>query len=79
MINYNDNISNILNYEKNISNYKLCHYGNNLIGILVMEYYKLNSIYDYKWSKNNFNFNYLYSNFYIIKILKYLDIIIIKM
>ena len=50
----NDSIKNIINHKENISNYKICHYGDNPVSILVMNYYKLGSIYDYEWSKDNF-------------------------
>ena len=43
----NDSIKNIINHKENISNYKICHCGENLVGILVMNYYKLGRIYDY--------------------------------
>ena len=51
----NDSIKNIINHKENISNYKICHYGDNPVSILVMNYYKLGSIYDYEWSKDNFD------------------------
>jgi len=49
----NDNIINIINNEKIISNYKICNYGNEPIGILIMNYYKEGSIGDYEWNKEN--------------------------
>jgi hypothetical protein len=33
----NDNIKNIINYKETIMNYKICHYGDKLVGILVMK------------------------------------------
>ena len=33
----------------------MCHYGDNLVGILVMKHYKLGSIYNYEWNESNFS------------------------
>ncbi len=58
MIKCNDNIKNIINIinnQKTISNYKICHFGNNPIGILVMKEYVLGSVENYDWNKNNFH------------------------
>ncbi len=58
MIKCNDNIKNIINIinnQKKISNYKICHFGNNPIGILVMKEYVLGSVENYDWNKNNFH------------------------
>ena len=54
LIKCNDNIKNIINNKNTISNYKMCHYGNNQIGILVMKEYNLGSIDNYIWNENNF-------------------------
>jgi hypothetical protein len=54
MFTCNDNIKNIINNKNTISNYKICYYGNNSIGILVMKEYKLCCIENYKWNKFNF-------------------------
>ena len=51
----NDDIKNIINNKDNISNYKICNYGDNKIGILVMKYYNLGCVNDYEWNDNNFN------------------------
>ena len=51
----NDDIKNIVNNSKSISNYKMCHYGKNNIGILVMKYYNLKSIENYNWNSDNFH------------------------
>lgn len=55
IIKCNDDIKNIINNKKTISNYKMCHYGNNLIGILVMKHYYLGCVDNYDWNENNFN------------------------
>lgn len=49
----NDNIKNIINNKNTISNYKMCHYGDKQIGILVMKEYNLGSIDNYIWNENN--------------------------
>ena len=49
------NIKNIINNKNTISNYKMCYYGDNLIGILVMKHYYLGSIENYIWNESNFN------------------------
>lgn len=54
LIKCNDNIKNIINNKNTISNYKMCHYGDNQIGILVMKEYNLGSIDNYIWNENNF-------------------------
>ncbi len=54
LIKCNDNIKNIINNKNTISNYKMCYYGDNQIGILVMKEYNLGSIDNYIWNKNNF-------------------------
>jgi hypothetical protein len=51
----NDDIKNIINNKNTISNYKMCYYGSNPIGILVMKEYNLGSIENYIWNENNFN------------------------
>ena len=51
----NDNIMNIINNKQDISNYKICNYGDEKIGILVMKYYKLGCVNDYEWNENNFD------------------------
>ena len=54
LIKCNDNIKNIVNNKNTISNYKMCYYGDNQIGILVMKEYNLGSIDNYIWNENNF-------------------------
>ena len=54
VIKCNDNIKNIINNSNTISKYKMCHYGDNQIGILVMKEYNLGSINNYIWDENNF-------------------------
>ena len=54
LIKCNDNIKNIINNKNTISNYKMCHYGENKIGILVMKEYNWVSIDNYIWNENNF-------------------------
>jgi len=54
LIKCNDDIKIIINNKNTISNYKMCHYGDNLIGILVMKEYNLGSIDNYIWNENNF-------------------------
>ena len=49
----NDNIKNIINNKNTIENYKICYYGDNPIGILVMKEYNLGSIDNYDWNENN--------------------------
>ena len=55
VIKCNDDIKNIINNKNTISNYKMCHYEENQIGILVMKYYHLGCIDNYDWNENNFN------------------------
>ncbi len=55
LIKCNDYIMNILFYKNTIPNYKICHYGTNPIGILVMKEYNLGSIENYDWNENNFD------------------------
>jgi len=55
IIECNDQIKNIINHKETISNYKMCHYGSNSVGILVMKHYKLGCINNYDWNENNFN------------------------
>jgi serine/threonine protein kinase len=55
LIKCNENIKNIINNKNTISNYKMCHYGDNEVGILVMKEYNLGSIENYDWNENNFN------------------------
>ena len=55
LIKCNENIKNIINNKNTISNYKMCHYGDNEVGILVMKEYNLGSIENYNWNENNFN------------------------
>lgn len=54
LIECNDDIKNIINQEGNIMNYKMCHYGEEKIAIIVMKYYKLGSLDNYNWNKENF-------------------------
>ncbi len=54
MIKCNDQIKNIINNKKTISDYKICHHSDDMVEILVMIEYNLGSIYDYEWNKNNF-------------------------
>lgn len=54
LIKCNDNIKNIINNKNTISNYKICYYGENQIGILVMKEYNLGSIDNYIWNEYNF-------------------------
>ena len=54
IIKCNDDIKNIINNKNTISNYKMCHYGDNQIGILVMKEYYLGCIDNYIWNENNF-------------------------
>jgi hypothetical protein len=53
IIECNDSIKNIINHKQTISNYKICQFGNNPIGILVMKYYDLGCIDNYKWNYDN--------------------------
>lgn len=53
LIRCNDNIKNIINNKNKISEYKICHYGDNQVGILVMKEYNLGSIENYNWNINN--------------------------
>lgn len=55
IIKCNDNIKNIINNKDTISNYKICRYGNNELGILVMKYYYLGCVDNFDWNKNNFD------------------------
>jgi len=55
IIECNDQIKNIINHKETISNYKMCHYGSNSVGILVMKHYKLGCIYNYDWNESNVN------------------------
>jgi len=55
MIECNDQIKNIINHKGNILNYKMCHYGSELVGILVMKHYKLGCINNYDWNESNFS------------------------
>lgn len=50
-----DNIKNIINNKQTISNYKMCHYGDKSIGIIVMKEYNLGSIENYDWNELNFD------------------------
>lgn len=54
IIKCNEDIKNILNNENNISKYKMCNYGKNKIGILVMKEYNLGSVENYDWNNDNF-------------------------
>lgn len=49
-----DDIKNIINNKNTISNYKMCYYSDNQIGIIVMKEYNLGSIDNYVWNENNF-------------------------
>jgi len=51
----NDDIRNIITHNNNISDYKICSYGNEEIGILVMKEYILGSFSNYNWNGDNFN------------------------
>lgn len=51
----NNDIINIINNNKNISNYKFSYYENKQVEILIMKYYNLGCINDYEWNENNFN------------------------
>ena len=53
--NCNDNIIRIINHQQDISNYKICHYGDDAVGILVMKYYELGSVYGFNWTTENFH------------------------
>ena len=53
VIRCNDNIKNIINNRKTISDYKICHYDDNQVGILVMKEYNLGCIENYDWNNNN--------------------------
>ena len=55
MIGCNDDIKNITFNKDAISEYKMCQYGNDYVGILVMKHYNLGSIENYGWNENNFN------------------------
>jgi hypothetical protein len=55
MIKCNDNIKNIINNKDTISNYKMCHYGDKKISILVMKHYYLGCLDNYDWNENNFD------------------------
>ena len=55
IIKCNDDIKNIINNKNTISNYKICHYKNNQIGILIMKHYYLGCVDDYDWNKTNFD------------------------
>ena len=48
-------IKNIINHKNTLSDYKMCHYGANPIGILVMKYYNLGCIDNYDWNETNFD------------------------
>lgn len=50
----NDDIINIINNRHMLINYKMCNDGNKPIEILIMNYYNLGSIGDYKWNMENF-------------------------
>ena len=54
LIKCNDDIKNIINNKSTISNYKMCYYGDNQIGILVMKEYDLGCVQNYHWNENNF-------------------------
>ena len=53
VIRCNDNIKNIINNQNTISNYKMCHYGDNEVGILIMKEYNLGCIENYVWNEQN--------------------------
>jgi serine/threonine protein kinase len=55
IFNCNDSIMNIINNQHMISNYKMCNYSNDSVGILTMNYYKLGSLGNYQWNKTNLN------------------------
>lgn len=64
----NDDIVNIIKNENMIREYKLCNYGNNPVGILIMNYYEYGSIGSYDWNLENFNIlkNVLKQTFFAI-------------
>ncbi len=49
-----DDIKEIINNQNMINAYTLCKNDKNIIGILAMNYYKIGSIGNYKWSVDNF-------------------------
>lgn len=49
MIKCNEDIKNIINNKNTIQEYKICNYGKNKIGILVMKEYNLGSVENYDW------------------------------
>ena len=49
----NDDIKNIINNKETISQYKMCYYGANPVGILVMKHHILGSVENYAWDQNN--------------------------
>ena len=49
----NDDIKNIINNKETISQYKMCYYGANPVGILVMKHYILGFVENYTWNQNN--------------------------
>lgn len=52
----NDNIQNIIKHNNNnISDYKICNFGPDSIGILVMKYYPIGSFENFPWNYNNFH------------------------
>lgn len=53
MLNCYDDIKNIITNKETITDYKICNYGNNQIGILVMKYYNFGCIEKYIWNINN--------------------------
>jgi len=55
IIRCNDEIKNIINNKKTISNYKICDNVDNEIGILVMKHYYLGCVDNYDWNENNFD------------------------
>ncbi len=53
IIRCNDNIKNIINNANTISQYKICHFSDNPVGILVMKEYDLGCVENYNWNINN--------------------------
>jgi hypothetical protein len=55
LIKCNDSIKNIINNKETIQDYKMCYYGENPVGILVMKEYNLGCVENYNWNENNFD------------------------
>jgi hypothetical protein len=50
----NDDIMNIIKNENLLTNYKICNNGKKPIGIIIMNYYSLGSVGNYKWNTDKF-------------------------